>query len=272
MERVKLIATDLDGTLLNEAGQLSERTRKSLEAAREAGVIVVALTARLPRGFDQIADLPGVVDAVFCANGAVVYEPGTGAVEITGAMPMATAAEICDRMGEAVPDAAFAVETGHRAVSERRNWEQIVREGSLSWDFVDTVEEVLASAAEAVTLKAFAPGTEPDELLAAVQGLDLPRIEMHHWGEYRIVDFNRSGVNKGTALAGWCAERDIDADEVAAFGDMPNDVPMLRWAGRSWAMGEAHPEAVAVAGSRAPSSMDDGVAQVVEGLLDERRR
>ena len=69
-------------------------------------------------------------------------------------------------------------------------------------------------------------------------------------------------------LAAWCAERGIGTDEVIAFGDMPNDVSMLAWAGHSFAMAGAHPDVVAVATDRAGASADDGVARAIEAILD----
>ena len=83
----------------------------------------------------------------------------------------------------------------------------------------------------------------------------------------RRPDVRALGGGAATALAGWCAELGIDAGEVWAFGDMPNDLPMLTWAGRSFAVANAHDDVLAAATDRAPANDDDGVAQVLEGLL-----
>nr|BFF27184.1 hypothetical protein GCM10025732_51490 [Glycomyces mayteni] len=88
-------------------------------------------------------------------------------------------------------------------------------------------------------------------------------------GSFPVLEYNADTVNKGDALAAWCAERGIGAEAVVAFGDMPNDVTMLAWAGRSYAMAGAPPEVAAAAGFAAASNTDDGVAQVVEALLPE---
>jgi hypothetical protein len=79
------------------------------------------------------------------------------------------------------------------------------------------------------------------------------------------------GVSKASTLAEVAAGRGIPAEDVVAFGDMPNDVPMLRWAGLGFAMADGHPEAIAAADKTAPPCHDDGVAQVQERLLAERR-
>jgi hydroxymethylpyrimidine pyrophosphatase-like HAD family hydrolase len=75
------------------------------------------------------------------------------------------------------------------------------------------------------------------------------------------------GVNKAVTLAEYARSLSIDAADVVAFGDMPNDVEMLRWAGLSYAMAGGHPEAIAAAKGVAPPCEEDGVAQIVEVLL-----
>ena len=78
------------------------------------------------------------------------------------------------------------------------------------------------------------------------------------------------GVTKASTLAMLCEEQGIAADEVLALGDMPNDLPMLAWAGTSYAMANAHPSVREAADHVAPANDDDGVAQVIEALLDSR--
>ncbi|MDQ6642029.1 MAG: HAD family hydrolase, partial [Actinomycetota bacterium] len=68
-----------------------------------------------------------------------------------------------------------------------------------------------------------------------------------------------------------CAQHGIDADEVLALGDMPNDIALLTWAGTSYAMGNAHPTVREIADHVAPTNDEDGVAQVIERLLSEKR-
>jgi hydroxymethylpyrimidine pyrophosphatase-like HAD family hydrolase len=75
------------------------------------------------------------------------------------------------------------------------------------------------------------------------------------------------GVNKAVTLAEYAAALGIGAEDVVAFGDMPNDIEMLRWAGHGYAMASGHPEAIRAAGQEAPHFDDDGVAQVLESRL-----
>jgi HAD superfamily hydrolase (TIGR01484 family) len=84
-------------------------------------------------------------------------------------------------------------------------------------------------------------------------------------GEW-TVEVTAAGVDKAAALAELCAERGIEAAEVVAFGDMPNDLPMLAWAGRAVAVANAHPDVLAAAHELTSSNDEDGVAIVLERL------
>ena len=155
---VRLIATDLDGTIVRSDGEISERTVRTLQAAEAAGLLVVFVTGRPPRWMKPVSDATGHTGLAICANGAVVYDLHT---------------------------------------------EQVVEE--------------------------FPMDAEVARKLAAEHG--------------------------------------ITADQVVAFGDMPNDVPMLRWAGHAVAVGNAHPEVMAVVDEVTATNDEDGVALVVERLL-----
>jgi hydroxymethylpyrimidine pyrophosphatase-like HAD family hydrolase len=82
-----------------------------------------------------------------------------------------------------------------------------------------------------------------------------------------FVEVMAAGVTKALALAALCDERGIDAADVVAVGDHTNDLPMLRWAGRAVAMGNAHPSVLAEIHEHTASNVDDGLAMVIEGLL-----
>ncbi|GAA2136792.1 HAD family hydrolase [Glycomyces algeriensis] len=81
------------------------------------------------------------------------------------------------------------------------------------------------------------------------------------------IELGPDGVDKGSSLAAWCSSRGIDAEHVVAFGDAPTDVPMLAWAGRSWAVANAHSAATAAATDQCPANFDDGGDAVIEVLV-----
>jgi hypothetical protein len=74
-------------------------------------------------------------------------------------------------------------------------------------------------------------------------------------------------VTKASALGEWCAARGINSADVFAFGDMPNDLPMLAWSGRSFGVANAHPDVLDTVDEVCASNDDDGVAQVLEAVL-----
>jgi hydroxymethylpyrimidine pyrophosphatase-like HAD family hydrolase len=86
-------------------------------------------------------------------------------------------------------------------------------------------------------------------------------------GTADLAEIGPAGVTKATAVRDWCAARGIGADDVWAFGDMPNDVPLLLWAGHSFAVAGAHHEARAAADNLCGANSDDGVAAVLEQML-----
>ncbi|WP_177154759.1 HAD family hydrolase [Glycomyces harbinensis] len=261
-----VIASDLDGTLLAPGGNLSDRTREALAAARAGGLAVVAVTARTPYGVDMLPDLLPHLDGAVCANGAVVYQPATGRMRILRSIRLAAARKAAALVAKRLPDAIFAVETGDRIVGEDA-YQALV--GSSNWEFVDGLDTVFKRARRAVKLKVYCADRTGEEMAEAVADVDLGGLTMCHWGDFGMLDFNARGADKASGLAHWCKERRFGPASVVAFGDMPNDVPMLAWAGRSYAMGDAHPEAVEAASDRTATNAEDGVAQVIERLLAE---
>jgi Cof subfamily protein (haloacid dehalogenase superfamily) len=258
------IASDLDGTLLAPGGILSERTRDALAAARAEGLAVVAVTARTPYGVDMLPDLLPLLDGAICANGAIDYVPETGRIRVLRSIRIGPGRRVAGAIAARLPDAVFAVETGTGIIGEEA-YRPLV--GSSNWDFVPDVDAVFKRAKRAVKIKVYCAARTGEEMAAAVEGADLGGLSMCHWGDFGMLDFNARGADKAFGLAAWCKDRRIGPDDVVAFGDMPNDVPMLAWAGRSYAMGDAHPEAVEAATDRTATSAEDGVAQVIEALL-----
>ncbi|WP_415803486.1 HAD family hydrolase, partial [Isoptericola cucumis] len=104
-----------------------------------------------------------------------------------------------------------------------------------------------------------------DRVRSTVSG----RAELHFSGAAGLAELLAPGVTKDVALARWCDRLGIDARDVWTFGDMPNDLPMLRWAGRGHAVANAHPEVLAAADAVVGPNDDDGVAAALEAALSE---
>lgn len=263
-----VIATDLDGTLLDDRGRLSLRTQKALMAARERGHLVVAVTARPPRSVELVPELPSVLDAAICVNGSMLLDPATGGVRLLHHIPVPIARSLCERLREVLPGASFAVETGTEVVAESRHFRDGVI-GPERWTFVESAAELFARVRTVVELKVMDPHGGAVHMIEAARKVSVPEVVMWSWGGYPLIEFNAAGVDKGHALAAWCADRGLGPESVIAFGDMLNDLAMLAWAHRSYAVANAQPELLGVATHRTASNEEDGVAIVVEELLAE---
>jgi Cof subfamily protein (haloacid dehalogenase superfamily) len=263
----RLIATDLDGTLLDPNGRLSQRNQKALQAAREHGLLTVAVTARPPRAVYRVPELAGALDGAICCTGAIWYDTATQTADLRHPLPLPAARELHDRLRTALPGAVFGVETGERQIAESAHLQEGVHFGD-PWTIIGPGDDLFADAEAVAELVVRVPGSTGTAMHERTRDIALPGVSLWHWGSFPEIECTAAEATKGTALAAWCAARGIGADEVVAFGDMPNDVSMLAWAGRSFAMAGAHPDAVAVATDRAEPSAEDGVAQAIEAILE----
>lgn len=260
---VRLVATDLDGTLVRSDGTISERTAAALVAAEDAGIDVVFVTGRPLRWAEDVFDYVGSHGFAIVSNGALVWDVAGSAVQRTRAIEPAVAFDVTERLRAAVPDSHFAVETISGIALEHGFMERYpVPPGAVRGSSAEILTE------PAFKLMARHESLEPqeywDRAIDAVSDL----VEVTWSSSTTLLEMSAFGVTKASTLELFCQERGISAVEVVAFGDMPNDLPMLRWAGTSYAMANAHPTVQAAAGRIANSNDLDGVAEVMEQLLD----
>ncbi len=261
---MRLIATDLDGTLLGSDEGVSARNLRALRAAREAGVAVVLVTGRPPRWVRGLARELDLGTPAICANGAIVYDAEAGRILEHRPMAPELACEIVTTLRRAVPGVQFAFEMGlvfghepsYRPLTSRPMPEEM------------RVGDALELAGQPVT-KVLARHDERDAAgLAEALGEALRRRSEPTWSTPYLLEIAAAGIDKGRALAGICRGMGIPAESVVAFGDMPNDLSMLRWAGIGVAMGNADPRVTACAERIAERNDRDGVARVIEELLE----
>ncbi|WP_380164569.1 HAD family hydrolase [Jannaschia sp. R86511] len=288
---MRLLASDIDGTLLPRLGPISDRTVAALRSAVAAGVHVVLATGRPPRWMTEIASRTGITGHAVLANGAVVVdlqrvgEADQGVVR-TRTIPVDDVLGLAHDLRAELPGVHFAVESVDWFGVEP-GWPQAIEADLPRADLAELlrrsgpVVKLLAKAAEGDD--PFAPAdpdgpathasssTAGDDMLAVARRVTAGRGEPTHSGsQFPLVEIGPPGVDKAATLAEVAADLGVDRADVVAFGDMPNDVAMLRWAGTGYAMTDGHPAAVAAADHLAPPCAEDGVAQVVERLLAER--
>ena len=269
---IKLVATDLDGTLLRSDGSVSERSRAALAAAATAGLPVVFVTGRPPRWLDVLVEPTGYRGVAVGANGAVLYDVTAERIVSAHLLQTPLMTELGGELRAAFPDVAFAVESSGGFAAEPgyvHDWEinpPYDRHGApIAEPKVGDLTDIVAEPA--VKLLAKDRKADADAFLEAAIAIVGERATITHSSSFGLLEVSAHGVTKATGLAEFAAQRDIAADEVLAIGDMPNDVSMLRWAGRSYAVANAHPEVVAVADKVIGSNDEDAVAALIEHLL-----
>ncbi|MFJ5828148.1 Cof-type HAD-IIB family hydrolase [Streptomyces sp. NPDC093089] len=267
----RLIATDLDGTLLHDDKSVSARTVAALAAAEQAGIEVFFVTGRPARWMDVVSDHVHGHGLAICANGAAVVDlHGENTFVEVRPLERSTALAVVTALRAAAPGTSFAVELTTGIHYEPQYPPFFLDPGAT----VATAEKLLfeeAPGAAAPVLKLLAqhPELDPDVFLAVAGEAAGDLASFTRSSPTALIEISALGVSKASTLARCCAERGITADEVVAFGDMPNDIEMLAWAGRSYAMGNAHPDVIAAASGRAVGNNEDGVAVVIEQLVAE---
>jgi Cof subfamily protein (haloacid dehalogenase superfamily) len=260
--RVRLVATDLDGTLLHTDGTVTDRTAAALAAVEELGVTVVFVTGRPVRWMLELWPHVGEHGLAICSNGGIVYDVPARAVRTARPIERGVALEVADLLRVAVPGTTFGVE---RISGFGREPEFMERQAAPDDVRVGPLPELL----DEVTVKMLArhEKLDPEEFWAETERV-VGHLVTTTWSSIgALVEMSAAGVTKASTLALLCEELGVAAEEVVAFGDMPNDLAMLEWAGRSYAMANAHPSVLKLATCTAPANVDDGVARVLEELF-----
>ena len=258
----RLVATDLDGTIVRRDGTISARTVAAFARVEAAGARFVLVTGRPPRVMPSIAAAFGHRGTAICANGAVTYDMRTGQVAAGRLIAPADLAAAAAALRAAVPGIGIAVEYPDGRAADAAFQ-------AISWDANESiprpVEETLF-ARPAAKLLGRHLGYSPDELLALAAPVLTGLVSVSHSNGKGLIEAAAIGVSKATAVAELAGRHGITAEEVIAFGDMPNDLPLLAWAGTSCAVANAHPDVLAAATCVIGSNDTDGVAEYLERL------
>lgn len=266
-----LIATDLDHTLLQDDLSLSPRTVAAIRAATQAGTAVVPATARPVWAVREL-----ISDEVFgswavCTNGAVVVHLGTGEILVEETLEVSVQQAIAAALLERYPGTLFAsVRDGGFGFVAQHGYQAIASPGQQGRGGEIVVGHALGEVLEAASVKLVAchPEVSSGALHAALAGSGVDGFESSLSGA-PFLEINRAGVNKGTGLARLAAKLGERREDVVAFGDAMNDIPMLAWAGIGVAMGNADAAVKDAADEITAANVDDGVAVVIERLTEQ---
>ncbi|MFF4224602.1 HAD family hydrolase [Streptomyces abikoensis] len=260
----RLIATDLDGTLLRSDDTVSERTRAALASATAAGAAHIVVTGRTVAWTRHILDALDYRGLAVCGQGAQVYHAGEHRLLTSVTL---------DRRLAALALAKIEAEVGPlRLAASRDGMDGDVlvgpgyrlQEGPLPVVPINEASELWAAPLNKVYLQH--PTLDDDALAEVARAVAGGFVGVTMAGS-GIVELLPLGLSKATGLSLAARRLGVKAADTIAFGDMPNDVPMFGWAAHGVAMANAHPELKAVADEVTASNEEDGIAVVLERLF-----
>ncbi len=260
-----MIATDIDGTMLRSDGTLSPRVQAALHHAHAAGIHVVPATGRPQMVADDVIEALGLYNYWVFANGAITKHLDRDELVRAYWMDPSLAQGIVVEMRAALPGIGFAIELEHGVAHEPGFVDRVPSPPPVPAiaDVLDgihgRVQKVLIFHDDFTIDQLYRKACEivGDEAVPSYSGLG-------------FIEVAARLVTKASALDWLCQDLGIDPAAVVAFGDNHNDVAMLEWAGRGYAMGNASDDAKEAADEVILTSDDDGLAVVVERLVAER--
>lgn len=263
---MRLVGTDIDGTILPSSGRFSARTRDALAALEPAGIGLALITARPPRWVDAVADQLNISGEALCANGAVTYDLATRRIVDAQTIPQATLLAAAAALRKVIPGVVFGLETTSGLAIEPGFGS---REPGVAPREEAPLEQMQAIRdSSAFKMLAIAWESDSDRMLRAAQPVVGTLLEASHSSaEVPLIELAPQGITKGVGLERAAAHHGVARADVIAFGDAPNDLPMLRWAGYSYAVSNAHQDVLAAADEVIGSVDEDAVAQVLERLV-----
>lgn len=264
--RPKLIATDLDGTIVPHDRPISDRTIDALSKANDLGIKIFFVTGRPPRWMVDIRETFNFGEAI-CCNGGMYYDLRNDEVLEEWLIQPKEMSETVARLRKAMPTVSFAIESTthyHREKSYIPRWDV-----GMDSEGVNNIDDVIHKPSLKLLARLSNREMTSDEMLeiALNEVDDFVNVTHSAAQEDSLLEISAKGVSKGETLAKIAARYQLSADDSVTFGDNPNDFSMLTWASRSFAMSDGHCDGAKFAKALAPSSYDDGVAQIIEELL-----
>ncbi|WP_328674405.1 Cof-type HAD-IIB family hydrolase [Streptomyces sp. NBC_00322] len=265
----RLIATDLDGTLLRDDGTVSQRTRDALAAATAAGAAAgaahIIVTGRAVPWTRHILDDLGYEGLAVCGQGAQVYHAGEHRLLTSLTLDRQLASLALSKIEAEVGPLALAASRDGLDGEVLVGPGYRVHEGPLPVVAYEDPAELWSAPLNKVYIQH--PELDDDALARVARATVGSLVDVVMAGA-GIVEMLPLGLSKATGLSLAARRLGLRAADTIAFGDMPNDIPMFGWAAHGVAMANAHEELKAVAHEITASNEHDGIAVVLERLLD----
>jgi hydroxymethylpyrimidine pyrophosphatase-like HAD family hydrolase len=275
VDRPLLVASDVDGTLLDPLETVTPRTAGVIARVLAAGTPFVLVTGRPPRWATPIARAAGLSGYAVCSNGAAVLDLATGRVVFSRDLDPMDLHDVTHGLRALLPDIRVAAErTPHGGAGAphvfatepgfRNPWGNPKDTDGMDAENNEVpTAEVLGHPATKLLIRHH-DLSSGDLAAAARTVVDGTGLEITFSTNRGLIELSAAGITKATGLAEVCELLEVPAARVVAFGDMPNDLEMLRWAGHGVAMANAHPDVLAAANEVTAPNSEDGVAQVLE--------
>lgn len=261
---MRLIASDLDGTLFGTDHQLSARTIEALRAAHDAGIRVVAATGRSSRSVVPRLRPAGVIDVAVCSNGSLIHDLSSDETMMRFPIEPDHVEGFFEALAILDLDLSFCWETDRGNGWDDGFADIAALHSDLEGD-LDVPER--PGTADAVTKIMVRHDRFVREELMAEIAPHIPHGLTMSCSGVEFVEVTGAGVDKAAGLRHLCAEWGIAAEEVVAFGDNHNDAPMLAWAGTGIAVANASDTARSVADDVIGHHAHDAVAEHIESIV-----
>jgi hydroxymethylpyrimidine pyrophosphatase-like HAD family hydrolase len=261
--RFRLVASDVDGTLLRSDETLSPRNHAAVNASIERAIFVIA-TGRPPRWTEPIAEMLGHHGVAVCSNGAVTVDLRDNSIVDTQPLSPNNARAAVDAIRGILPDVGFAIDSldgfGHEPA-----YTPMWPTGTLI-----PFDDLLAKPSLKLLFRHRSMDGHVYRAIAAEIGAYASLIYGSTASEPHAtttIEIMGRDVSKAAALQRICDRHNIAVADTIAFGDMPNDLEMLAWAGHGVAMGNGHADVKAIANEVTVTNDEDGVGVVLEREL-----
>ncbi len=262
MHRPGLVASDVDGTLLGGYEQVSGRTARAVAKVTASGTPFILVSGRPPRWIPKVAETVGLTGYAVCANGALLYDIGGDRIVKAHGLDPVQLHDVAHALEQAMPGIHLATERPVLDQPAFRTEPGYTNPWGNAENNTAPRAEVLGELAVKLLIR-HQHMTSQEMALAANTVLD-DSVTVTFSTNGGLLEISAGGVTKATGLSDAAELHDVASADVIAFGDMPNDIEMLKWAGCGVAMANAHPDVLAIADEITAANVDDGVAQVLE--------
>ena len=266
MQKPRLVACDVDGTLLGTGARASRRTVEVISRVVAAGVPFVLVTGRPPRWVPPVVQELEYAGLAVCANGAVLYDAARDRVLSAETLDPIRLRDIADALDRALPGCMLAVERAGDTALPGEHEFLAELDYAHPWPSPDSQHAPRGElfGRPAVKLLVRHPDMASEAMAVAATAAAGDSVAVTFSTNSGLIELAAPGVSKSTGLAAVARRFGVRAEDIIAFGDMPNDLAMLSWAGHGVAMANAHPAVLSTADEVTAPNTEDGVALVLE--------